>query len=136
MLGFKVHLAPKYNCSLNKSLYFVKLIGERIFRFGRIIDILRPVEVEKHLVKVCAKESWGELCCDVERRTSNECLLVLFTVSCYLVEFSTLRRSSHLTALHDRQRCLCKKKLTGLHDSYSSWHLYICLFLFGLTTFL
>ena len=30
----------------------------------------------------------------------------------------------------------CKKKLTGLHDSYSSWHLYIRRFLFGLSTFL
>ena len=29
-----------------------------------------------------------------------------------------------------------KKKLTGLHDSYSSWHLYIRRFLFGLSTFL
>ena len=29
----------------------------------------------------------------------------------------------------------CKKKLTGLHDSYSSWHLYICRFLFGLSNF-
>ena len=29
-----------------------------------------------------------------------------------------------------------KRKLTGLHDSYSSWHLYICRFLFGLSTFL
>ena len=28
-----------------------------------------------------------------------------------------------------------KRKLTGLHDSYSSWNLYICRFLFGLSTF-
>ena len=28
-----------------------------------------------------------------------------------------------------------KRKLTGLHDSYSSWHQYICRFLFGLSTF-
>ena len=28
-----------------------------------------------------------------------------------------------------------KKKLTGLHVSYSSWNLYICRFLFGLSTF-
>ena len=76
----KVHLTPKYNCTLNKSLYFVKLIGERIFRFGRIIDILSPVEVEEHLVQVRAKGSWGESSCDVERRTVYECLLVLFTV--------------------------------------------------------
>ena len=32
--------------------------------------------------------------------------------------------------------CRCKMGLTGLHDSYSSWHLYICGFLFGLSTFL
>ena len=31
---------------------------------------------------------------------------------------------------------LCKMGLTGLHDSYSSRHLYICRFLFGLSTFL
>ena len=35
-----------------------------------------------------------------------------------------------------KSRYLCKKKLTGLHDSYSSWHLYICRFLFGLSIFL
>ena len=29
----------------------------------------------------------------------------------------------------------CKRRLTGLHDSYSSWHLFICRFLFGLSTF-
>ena len=29
----------------------------------------------------------------------------------------------------------CKRKLAGLHDSYSSWHLLICRFLFGLSTF-
>ena len=29
---------------------------------------------------------------------------------------------------------LCEMGLTGLHDSYSSWHLYICRFLFGLST--
>ena len=107
-----MHLTPKYNFSLNKSLYFVKLIGERIFRFGRIVDVPRPVEVEKHLVQVLAKGSWGESSCDVERRTACECLLVLFTVPqsgaflVNLVEFSTLLRLSHLTALHDRQRCL------------------------------
>ena len=27
-------------------------------------------------------------------------------------------------------------RLTSLHDSYGSWHLYICRFLFGLSTFL
>ena len=26
---------------------------------------------------------------------------------------------------------VCKMGLTGLHDSYGSWHLYICRFLFG-----
>ena len=110
-----MHLTPKYNCTLNKSLYFVKLIGERIFRFGRIIDILRPVAVEEHLVQVRAKGFWGESSCDVERRTVYECLSVLFTVftvSCtsyYLVEFSTLLRSSHLTAFRDRQSCLIKR---------------------------
>ena len=31
---------------------------------------------------------------------------------------------------------MCKMGLTGLHDSYGSWHLYICRFLFGLSTFL
>ena len=31
---------------------------------------------------------------------------------------------------------VCKMGLTGLHDSYGSWHLYICRFLFGLSTFL
>ena len=100
--NFKVHLTPKYNCSLDKYLYIVKLIGERIFLFGRIIAAPRPVEVEKHLVQVCgAKGSWGELSCDVKRRTAYESLLVLFTFSqpsaflINLVEFSTLLRLSH-----------------------------------------
>ena len=31
---------------------------------------------------------------------------------------------------------MCKMGLTGLHDSYGSWHLFICRFLFGLSTFL
>ena len=31
---------------------------------------------------------------------------------------------------------VCKMGLTGLHDSYCSWHLYICRFLLGLSTFL
>ena len=31
---------------------------------------------------------------------------------------------------------LCKMGLTGLHDSYGSWRLYICRFLFGLSTFI
>ena len=64
----KVHLAPKYNCSLAKSLLLVKLIGEIIFQFGRMIDASRPVEVEKHLVQVGAKRSWAESSCDVKRR--------------------------------------------------------------------
>ena len=29
----------------------------------------------------------------------------------------------------------CKVGLIDLHDSYGSWHLYICRFLFGLSTF-
>ena len=29
----------------------------------------------------------------------------------------------------------CKMELTGLHNSYGSWHLYICCFLFGPLTF-
>ena len=32
--------------------------------------------------------------------------------------------------------CQFKMGLTGLHNSYSSWHLHICRFLFGLSTFL
>ena len=67
----KVHLTPKYNCSLTKFLHLVKLIGEIIFRFGPIIDVQRPVEVEKHLVQVGAKRSWVELSCDVKRRSSR-----------------------------------------------------------------
>ena len=74
-------LNPKYNPSLNKFLSFLKLIGERIFQFGRIIDIPSPVEVEKHLVQVCTKASWGESSCDIERGTVYEWLLGLFTVS-------------------------------------------------------
>ena len=31
---------------------------------------------------------------------------------------------------------MCKMGLTGLHNSYGSWHLYICRFLFGPSTFL
>ena len=31
---------------------------------------------------------------------------------------------------------VCKMGLTGVHDSYGSWHLYIYRFLFGLSTFL
>ena len=31
---------------------------------------------------------------------------------------------------------VCKMGLTGLHDSYCLWHLYICCVLFGLLTFL
>ena len=31
---------------------------------------------------------------------------------------------------------VCKMGLRGLHDSYGSWHFYICRFLFGLPTFL
>ena len=39
--------------------------------------------------------------------------------------------------MNDEQRSVCKMGLTGLHDSYCSWHLlYICRFLCGLSTFL
>ena len=38
--------------------------------------------------------------------------------------------------MNDEQRWVCKMGLTGLHDSYCSWHLYICRFLCGLSTFL
>ena len=38
--------------------------------------------------------------------------------------------------INDEQRSVCKMGLTGLHDSYCSWHLYICRFLCGLSTFL
>ena len=107
-----MHLTPKYNFNLNKSPYFVKLIGERIFRSQRIIDVPYPVEVEKPLVQVPTKGSWDKSSFDVKRRTACECLLVLFTVLqssallVNLVEFSTLLRFSDLTALHDRQRYL------------------------------
>ena len=40
----------------------------------------------------------------------------------------------HLSAALLQERF--KKRLTSLHDSYSSWHLYICRLLFGLSTFL
>ena len=65
----KVHPTPKYNCSLTKFLHLVKLIGAIIFRFGRIIDVQRPAEVEKRLVQVGAKRSWAELSCDVKKGT-------------------------------------------------------------------
>ena len=45
-------------------------------------------------------------------------------------------RSDHVYYRWPRSIYRCKKKLTGLHDSYHSWHLYICRFLFGLSTFL
>ena len=38
--------------------------------------------------------------------------------------------------LYIKNISVCKMGLTGLHDSYGSWHLYICRFLFGLSTFL
>ena len=38
--------------------------------------------------------------------------------------------------INNEQRSVCKMGLTGLHDSYCSWHLYICRFLCGLSTFL
>ena len=36
---------------------------------------------------------------------------------------------------HRGRSVQCKMGLTDLQDSYGSWHLYICHFLFGLSTF-
>ena len=41
-----------------------------------------------------------------------------------------------IALLEKKDVLVCKMGLTGLHDSYGSWHLYICRFLFGLSTFL
>ena len=49
--------------------------------------------------------------------------------------FSRLRREER--GLYIKIISVCKMGLTGLHDSYDSWHLYICRsFLFALSAFL
>ena len=64
----------------------------------------------------------------LRRRLSMEDLWLIFT-----------SKGSHVHCVglvNGDKIVLCKMRLTSLHDSYGSWHLYNCRFLFGLTTFL
>ena len=53
--------------------------------------------------------------------------------ACHRVDSFVCTEDSHICSLHFVG---VKWGLRGLHDSYGSWHLYICRFLFGLSTFL
>jgi len=49
---FKVHLTPKYICSSNKCLCYVKKVGAIFFYFVRFLSFLCAVKVEKYLAQV------------------------------------------------------------------------------------
>jgi len=49
--SLKVHLTPKYICSSNKCLCYVKKVGA-FFLFERFLYFLSAVKVEKYLAQV------------------------------------------------------------------------------------
>ena len=57
---------------------------------------------------------------------------VLFLVLVFVFNFELFKFSAAIL----EKGLLRKMELTGLHDSYGSWHLYICRFLFGFSIFL
>ena len=56
------------------------------------------------------------------------------TMQIFIV-YSFITGSFSCKLLQTRKSSVCKMGLTGLHDSYCSWLLYICRFLFGLSSF-
>ena len=60
---------------------------------------------------------------------------IQWSSSIFLVQLDKTREAK-VTAHLESTFCRCKMGFTGLHDFYGSWHLNICRFLFGLSTFL